>query len=322
MLRDMRSYLTCSFDTKAESSSENIAAFSGIASTSETDLHGDIIEAGAFEPIRKKMLPSGKTVPDVLMLRDHDRTQVIGGWTKFEQYGTELHVEGELCLDVRMARETYALLKRGFLSGLSVGFAPAPDGVKFDQRANKRFIKKADLRECSIVSMPANESARVTNVKTLDRWLAGRGFDAEAIDVLKYEGLEALIALKAAGDKPYGDVRYADPGYQEDGRKRYPVDTEGRIRAAWNYIHQARNRAFYTREQLSRIEARIIAAWKRVIDKDGPPAYQEDAAPKLPSEKTLTLNNSSIVPANAAAAAEIAKHMLSALNARGKGDAS
>jgi HK97 family phage prohead protease len=63
--------------------------------------------------------------------------------------------------------------------------------------------------------------------------------------------------------KPYGDVQYADPGYQKDGKKRYPLDTEAHCRAAWSYIHQAKNRTPYTAEQLKAIEGRIRAAGKK-----------------------------------------------------------
>lgn len=73
------------------------------------------------------------------------------------------------------------------------------------------------------------------------------------------------------GEEPYGDVKYADPGYQPDHEKRYPIDTEEHIRAAWNYIHKIRDEDKYTAKQREEIEHRIIAAWKDKIDKAGPP---------------------------------------------------
>jgi HK97 family phage prohead protease len=63
--------------------------------------------------------------------------------------------------------------------------------------------------------------------------------------------------------KPYGDVSYADPGYQEDGKKRYPLDSEEHCRAAWSYINQEKNAAKYSPDQLKRIKGRIKAAGKR-----------------------------------------------------------
>jgi ATP-dependent protease ClpP protease subunit len=74
-----------------------------------------------------------------------------------------------------------------------------------------------------------------------------------------------LPRLWAQGDpdEPYGDVEYADPGYQEDGKKRYPIDTEEHVRAAWSYINQEDNAAKYTPEQLSKIKSRIKRAAKK-----------------------------------------------------------
>jgi hypothetical protein len=75
------------------------------------------------------------------------------------------------------------------------------------------------------------------------------------------------------GDK---DLNYADPGYQSDGKHRYPIDTEPRIRAAWNYINRPSNAQRYTADQLGRIRAAIIAAWKEKIDLEGPPSARGD----------------------------------------------
>lgn len=63
--------------------------------------------------------------------------------------------------------------------------------------------------------------------------------------------------------KPYGDVKYADPGYQADKVRRYPVDTEVHAQAAWTYIHQEVNAAKYTAEQLATMRSTIAAALKK-----------------------------------------------------------
>jgi hypothetical protein len=64
--------------------------------------------------------------------------------------------------------------------------------------------------------------------------------------------------------KPYGNVEYADPGYQKDGKKRYPLDNETHIRAAWSYINQADNAAKYSAADLAKVKAKIQAAMKRI----------------------------------------------------------
>ncbi|MGO1049788.1 phage major capsid protein [Crossiella sp. CA198] len=62
------------------------------------------------------------------------------------------------------------------------------------------------------------------------------------------------------GDKPYGEVEYADPGYQADGKKRYPIDTAKHVKAAWSYISRPANAAKYKKGDLNRIRARIKRA--------------------------------------------------------------
>jgi HK97 family phage prohead protease len=89
---------------------------------------------------------------------------------------------------------------------------------------------------------------------------------------------EIKIAKRAdtnpkAGTDKYGDVEFADPK-----NKKYPIDTEAHIRAAWNYIHKAGNADKYSAEDVARIKARIVAAWKKKIDKDGPPAADGKSA--------------------------------------------
>jgi hypothetical protein len=64
-----------------------------------------------------------------------------------------------------------------------------------------------------------------------------------------------------APNEPYGDVSYADPGYR--GEKKYPIDNEAHVRAAWSYINMPKNRGFYTADQLEHIEAKIKSAAKK-----------------------------------------------------------
>lgn len=83
--------------------------------------------------------------------------------------------------------------------------------------------------------------------------------------------LEDAVTL-AANKEPYGAVKYADPGYQSDKQKRYPINTPEHIRAAWSYFAKPANSGKYTPEQRAKIKARIVSAWKAKIDKAGPPS--------------------------------------------------
>lgn len=63
------------------------------------------------------------------------------------------------------------------------------------------------------------------------------------------------------GLEKYGKTAFADPV-----NKKYPIDTPGRIKAAWAYIHQPRNAGKYTPGEVRTIKARIrrAAATRRV----------------------------------------------------------
>lgn len=76
--------------------------------------------------------------------------------------------------------------------------------------------------------------------------------------VISYYGVMASDAKK-----PYGDVKYADPGWQKDGKKRYPIDTADHVRAAWSYINQAGNASKYTPDQVKKIKSRIKSAARK-----------------------------------------------------------
>ncbi len=55
----------------------------------------------------------------------------------------------------------------------------------------------------------------------------------------------------------YGRTTFADPV-----NNKYPIDTPGRIKAAWAYIHQPSNAAKYTLREARTIKARIRGAAK------------------------------------------------------------
>jgi hypothetical protein len=147
--------------------------------------------------------------------------------------------------------------------------------------ADYKTITGLRLDEISLVDRPANPGA------VFDCWKRGKPVD-DPIAALKasIERVEALVKSPPAqadkggdapgeGDKPYGDVKYADPGYQSDGKKRYPIDTEKHIRAAWNYINKPKNAGKYSADEVKRIKATIVAAWKDKIDPEGPPSADD-----------------------------------------------
>jgi len=59
------------------------------------------------------------------------------------------------------------------------------------------------------------------------------------------------------GRAKYGNATFADPV-----NNKYPIDTPGRIKAVWAYIHQPVNAGKYSGEEVRTIKRRIRAAAK------------------------------------------------------------
>jgi hypothetical protein len=71
------------------------------------------------------------------------------------------------------------------------------------------------------------------------------------------------MAIALSGKKPYGNVSYADPGHQKDGKSRYPTDTPEHTRAAWSYVNQKENGDKYAPEDLASVKTKIKSAMKK-----------------------------------------------------------
>lgn len=174
----------------------------------------------------------------------------------------------------------WAKVAGGVYKGFSIG-----GRVKSRDPADRSVITGLSLTEISLVDRPANPEAvfdcwKAEGAKTMaDAAAAGHqpvqiwhcGIAAHR-HLAKAEAAHCLERRAAAGEDETDTAEYADPGYQPDGQKRYPVDNEAHIRAAWAYIHQPDNAARYTPAELAHIKARIRAAWQDKIDPAGPPA--------------------------------------------------
>jgi HK97 family phage prohead protease len=125
--------------------------FEGYASVwGRVDSWGDTVLRGAFTESLKVRRP--------LMLFGHSPGRVPGKWLEYSEDDTGLLMRGELTPGHSEAADIAASLKHGSLNGLSIG------GYTTDWETTKegtRIIKAFDLWEVSIVSMPAEDEARV-----------------------------------------------------------------------------------------------------------------------------------------------------------------
>ncbi|MCM2504089.1 HK97 family phage prohead protease [Aureimonas altamirensis] len=148
-------------ETKAEITSTETGEISGLAWPFGTpDRAGDMIQKGAF---------SSASLP-LPMLSRHDPAAPVGVWTGVEETDEGLILKGRLLLDeVAGARETLALVKAGVMRGLSIGFRTLATGTP---TRGRRLITKAELVECSFVTVPSHPGAKVLSTKDGTRALA------------------------------------------------------------------------------------------------------------------------------------------------------
>ncbi|UWQ16149.1 HK97 family phage prohead protease [Jannaschia sp. M317] len=197
--------------------SEN-GEFEGYGSTfgGEPDSHGDIIAPGAYAD----SLASGK-MPK--MFWQHDSREPIGRWTEAAEDGKGLLLKGRLNTQVQRGREAYELLKAGDIDGLSIGYRIVEYTRNTDD--DTWLLEKLDLIEVSVVSVPANDNATITNIKAAraalelkDRLAAGERLTEREFEQLLKGSLglsnsqaerAARIHLKGPGDPVAADSELA-----------------------------------------------------------------------------------------------------------------
>ena len=136
------------------------------------DNYDDVISKGAFVQSLKDHKAAG-TMP--AMLWQHDADKPIGIWTEMVEDEKGLRIKGQLAMETVKGKEAHALLKMGALNGLSIVFMAKEWAYERDTEV--RTLTAIDLWEVSLVTFPANEKARVTNVKSAEELQAPK--DAE-----------------------------------------------------------------------------------------------------------------------------------------------
>lgn len=136
--------------------------FSGHASLfDEVDSYDEKVARGAFTDTLAEYAAKGRALP---VLWQHRTDEPIGVYERVEEDAKGLFVEGRLLVDeVERAREAYSLLKAKAVSGLSIGFYTRESS--YDEKEHVRTLTKLDLVEISIVTVPALDSARISDVK-------------------------------------------------------------------------------------------------------------------------------------------------------------
>ncbi len=130
----------------------NIGRFTGYASIFFVrDSYGDVVMPGAFKRSIANFLSSGNNIK---LLWQHNSSEPIGMIDIIKEDNRGLYVGGQLFLELQKAREAYLLIKRGVISGLSIGYTV--NSSTLDRTSNTRKLMDLNLMEISLVTFPAN----------------------------------------------------------------------------------------------------------------------------------------------------------------------
>lgn len=95
------------------------------------------------------------------LLWAHDPARPVGAVIEAREDDAGLFIRGKLTLSTTDGSEAHALLRDRAVTGLSIGFRRLSD----EPTTGGRRILSADLKEISLVSLPSNETARITEVR-------------------------------------------------------------------------------------------------------------------------------------------------------------
>jgi uncharacterized Zn finger protein (UPF0148 family) len=155
-----------------------------------------------------------------------------------------------------------------FIRGLSIrgAWMAQPETVEADDGKDATTASDLDVFGIDWTGRPGVEGAQITHAEIFESIDATNPIleSVEAEVIFNEEELDDGSAIaEADAKKPYGDVTYADNGYQKDGKKRYPIDTAAHVKAAWAYINVTKNASAYSSGQVARIKTKIKTAAKK-----------------------------------------------------------
>lgn len=195
---------------------------------------------------------------------DDDSTRIVGrltGITYNESDGSASYT-AEIT-DTTHGRDILSLVDgpNPVLKGVSIRGAWLGK-VRREQGPDGQTVETADdleLDGLDYTRKPGVPGAQIDHVQLAGA--APRESDGTSRVPITESAPEATVTITEATDDT-GDGPYADPGYQADKKKRYPLDTKSRAKAAWSYVNQADNARLYSSNQLKRIKQRIVKALK------------------------------------------------------------
>lgn len=207
-------HLYKSFDLKADNDAGTI---SGYFSTYDRipDSYGDVIAPGAFAETIEKRKDSGHPFP---LCWNHDLDQIIGSVDpadiKDDDHGPFMVAK---FFDTPLAQEKREIVKSGVVYQFSFAYDVLDAGpVELEDGVKANELRKLDLFEVSIVPIPANQNAMVTDIKS------GRRNSAKDEQLIR-EAISALQALLDTAED--ADEGKDEPEVNSEAKEEEPKES-------------------------------------------------------------------------------------------------
>lgn len=229
-----RKHLT--FALKA--STDKPGSFEGYGSVfGGIDSYGDTIVKGAFKDTLKEWKGKGK-LPKLLLQHGGgffsggaEDLVPIGKWDEMSEDDRGLFGRGHLFeLDTDRVKSVYAAMKEDELDGLSIGYETKK--WTYDEETDIRTLTEIKLWEVSLVTFPADDSARVASVKAangdlpterdFESFLRDAGFSKRQAQIIVADGFEHF--LRDAGFSKDEAKHISSRGYRQVRRDAKPSE--------------------------------------------------------------------------------------------------
>lgn len=154
-----------SFELKAAEDGSGIVEGYASTWTKTPDSYGDIVIKGAFTETLKKRKATGHPFP---LCFNHDFDQIIGAVIEAEEDDFGLKIKASF-LNTALAQEKRELVKEGIVWQFSFAYSVlGSEEPTAEERKQGIYQKltKLDLYEVSLVPVPANQTAIVTEIKS------------------------------------------------------------------------------------------------------------------------------------------------------------
>lgn len=208
MNRKSAVYKVRSFDLDVKAVAET-GVFTGYGSVfGVVDSYKEVVAPGAFKNSLEALAKSGRTIP---IFWQHRSGEPIGNWTSLKEDAHGLLGDGELWLEESAyARLAYRGMKTKSITGLSIGYYVRRSS--YDEKTGIRTLLEVELVEISIVSTPANDEARVEEIKSriahgalpdlpdFEKFLREAGFSKSQSAVIANRGLKHLLGSESHSD--------------------------------------------------------------------------------------------------------------------------